>query len=114
MEPLDTKTLSKTQHLWPLAPTNEPVTSFDGSGLFEAFGGADGEGIGGSTVISDEEAPERLGLRGKFNNVHLMTSRALSTLCRALVIVAAIHYIWLILGSSLYQRVMSDLSLIHI
>ena len=93
VEPLNTKTLSKTEHLRPLAPTNEPVTSFDCSGLFDAFAGADGEGIGGSTVMSDEEAPERLGLCGKLNNVHLMTSRVLSTLCRALAIVAAIHYI---------------------
>ena len=112
VEPLNTKTLSKAEHLWPLAPTNEPVTSSDGSGLFEVSGGADGGGVGGSTVMSDEEAPERLGLRGKFNNVHLMTSRTLSTLCRALAIMAEINYIWLILGSSLYQRVM--LSLIHI
>ena len=108
VEALNTRNQSKAEHLWPLPPTNEPVTSFGDSGLFGAFGGPDGEGNGGSTVMNDEESPERRGLRGRLNNVLLMTSRALSTLGRTLATVAAIHYIWLILDSSLYQRVTSD------
>ena len=58
--------------------------------------------------MADGESPERRGLRGRLNNVLLMTSRALSTLGRTLATLAAIHYIWLILGSSWYQRVTSD------
>ena len=102
VDALNTKNPSKAEHLWPLPPTNEPVTSFDDSGLFGAFGGADGEGNGGSTVMNDEESPERRGLRGRFNAVLLMTSRALWTLGHALATVAAIHNVLLILGSSLY------------
>ena len=58
--------------------------------------------------MADGESPERRGLRGRFNAVLLMTSRALWTLGHALATVAAIHYLWLTLGSSWYQRVTSD------
>ena len=40
---------TKEQSFWPFGPTNESVASFDTSGWFNGFGGANSEETGGST-----------------------------------------------------------------
>ena len=85
--------LSKEQSFWPSGPTGEAVASFDTSGLFSGFEGA-----------TSEEATNS-GAQARGTRTHITDT--LTTLTRALVLAVMLHYVWLTLGSSPYNRVAS-------
>ena len=125
---------SKEESVWPFGPTGEAVASFDTSGFFSGFGGATSEDTESST-FEIEEGPSQglglwnhttgglaaiMGLFGAFLNApseETINSGAqapgtrthitgtLATLARALIMMVMLHYAWLTLGSSLYNRV---------
>ena len=125
---------SKEESFWPFGPTGEAVASFDTSGVFSGFGGATSENTRTST-FEIEEGPIQglglcnhttggiaaiMGLFGTFFNVsseETINSGAqasgtrthitgtLTTLPRALTMAVMLHYVWLTLGSFLYNRV---------
>ena len=91
---------TKEQNFWPFGPTDEPVTSFDTSGWFSDYGGANSEETEGSTFELKEGPVQRL---GPWNHI----TDTLTTLAHALVVAVLLHYGWLTFGSSLYNRVAS-------
>lgn len=93
LEAPNTAITTKAEDLWPLALTTGPVTSFDSSGLFGAFGGFDGGRNWGSTLLS-EGALEGRGLHDRAKNMFLAINGMLFTLPRTLAIVAVIHRVW--------------------
>ena len=91
---------TKGQDFGPFGSTDEPVASFDMSGWFNGFGGADGEETEGSTFEIEEGPVRRLGLWR-----HIIDT--LTTLARALLMAVMLHYFWVTLGSFPHNRVAS-------
>ena len=79
---------------------DEPVASFDTSGLLSGSGGANGEETEGSAFEIEEGPVRRLGLWS-----HIVDT--LTTSVRALVTAVLLHYVWTTFGSSLHNRVAS-------
>ena len=88
----------QADNLWPSAPTNKPIASFDSSGLFGAFKGADGEDAGGP------------GFWRRARNVLRGIRETLSPIVHALDIMTIVHYIWLMFGNSFYSRATPNLA----
>ena len=127
---------TKEQSFWPFGPTGEADASFDTSGLFRGFEGATNENTGSSTFEIKEGPIQGLGLwnnitgglaaiTGLFGALFNVSSEetinsgaqapgtrthitgTLTTLARALVMAVMLHYVWLTLGSFLYNGVAS-------
>ena len=80
---------------------DEPVASFDTSGLFSGSGGANSEETEGSAFEIEEGPVRRLGLWS-----HIVDT--LTTLARALETAVLLHhYVWTTFGSTLHNRVES-------
>ena len=126
----------KEQSFGPFGPTGEAVASFDTSGLFSGFEGATNENTGSSTFEIKQGPIQGLGLwnritgglvaiTGLFGVLFNVSSEetinsgaqapgtrthitgTLTTLARVLVMAVMLHYVWLTLGSFLYNRVAS-------
>ena len=89
---------TKEQDLLPFGSTDDTVVSFDTSGWFSGFGGANSEETEGSTFEIKEGPVPRLGFWSHIIDI-------LRTLARALEIAALLHYVWLNFRKSLYNRV---------
>ena len=83
---------TKEQGFGPFGSTDGPVASFDISGWFNGFGGANSEETEGSTFENEEGPVQRLGLWR-----HIIDTLTMST--RALVMAVMLHYFWPTLGS---------------
>ena len=85
---------TKEQGFGPFGSTDEPGAPFGTSGWFNGSGGANGEETEGSTFEIEEGPIRRLGLWS-----HIIDT--LTTLWRALVMAALLHYDWLTFGNFL-------------
>ena len=83
---------------YPFGPTDEPVAP---SGLFGSFGGLSGEETDNSVFMIEQEPAQQLGFRE-----HIVGD--LTSITRALVMVATLHYLWLSFGNFLYARIVNN------
>ena len=95
------------EEFWPFGPTDERDASFGhsasvneprvNSGLFGAIGGVTGEETSDSVLLAEEDPVQKQGLRDRITG-------GLMAIVRGLMMVAVIHYLWLLFGSLVSAR----------